>query len=114
MVKGMFVFVLLLCDYISFLSHLIIMLYLHDRLFALQDDISADILQVYNEKKAIIDLPQSSHFLTTANESINATVLRKSISQWLRITPWPAWDVSILDKISYYSLFLSPNFVEIL
>ncbi|GAB1862767.1 alpha-glucosidase [Camponotus japonicus] len=63
-------------------------------LFALQDDISADILQVYNEKKAIIDLPQSSHFLTTANENINATVLRKSISQWLRITPWPAWDLN--------------------
>lgn len=89
------------------------MLHLHNRLFALQDDISADILQVYNEKKAIIDLPQSSHFLTTANASINATVLRKSISQWLSITPWPAWNVSILGKISY-SLFLSPNFVEIL
>ncbi|XP_025263785.1 neutral and basic amino acid transport protein rBAT isoform X1 [Camponotus floridanus] len=63
-------------------------------LFALQDDISADILQVYNEKKAIIDLPQSSHFLTTANASINATVLRRSISQWLRITSWPAWDLN--------------------
>lgn len=63
-------------------------------LFALQDDISADILQVYNEKKAIIDLPQSSHFLTTANVSINATVLHKSISQWLNITPWPAWNLN--------------------
>lgn len=63
-------------------------------LFALQDDVSADILQVYNEKKTIIDLPQSSHFLTTANANINATVLRKSISQWFSITPWPAWDLN--------------------
>ncbi|XP_070166605.1 amino acid transporter heavy chain SLC3A1 [Polyergus mexicanus] len=63
-------------------------------LFALQDDISADILQVYNEKKTVIDLPQSSHFLTTANASINATVLHKSISQWVNITQWPAWDLN--------------------
>ncbi|XP_011684669.1 PREDICTED: maltase 1 isoform X2 [Wasmannia auropunctata] len=62
-------------------------------LFALQDDIGADILQVYNEKTTI-DLPQSSHFLTTANASINATDLRKSISQWLAVTPWPAWNVN--------------------
>lgn len=77
------------------------MLYLYGRLFALQDDISADILQVYNEKKTVIDLPQSSHFLTTANASINATVLRKSISQWVNIAQWPAWNVSILGKISF-------------
>lgn len=64
------------------------------RLFALQDDIGADILQVYNDKTTI-DLPQSSHFLSTANASINATDLRKSISQWLAVTPWPAWNVSI-------------------
>ncbi|XP_072744671.1 amino acid transporter heavy chain SLC3A1 [Anoplolepis gracilipes] len=63
-------------------------------LFALQDDISADILQVYNEKKTVIDLPQSSHFLITANASINATVLYKSISQWLKIAPWPAWNLN--------------------
>jgi len=62
-------------------------------LFALQDDIGADILQVYNDKTAL-DLPQSSHFLTTANASINATDLRKSISQWLTVTPWPAWNVN--------------------
>lgn len=77
------------------------MLYLYGRLFALQDDISADILQVYNEKKTVIDLPQSSHFLTTANASINATVLRKSISQWVNIAQWPAWNVSIFGKISF-------------
>lgn len=77
------------------------MLYLYGRLFALQDDIGADILQVYNERKKVIDLPQSSHFLTTANASINATVLHKSISQWLSIAPWPAWNVSILGKISF-------------
>ncbi|XP_011155525.2 maltase 1 isoform X2 [Solenopsis invicta] len=62
-------------------------------LFALQDDIGADILQVYNDKMTI-DLPQSSHFLTTANVNINATDLRKSISQWLAVTPWPAWNVN--------------------
>ncbi|KAH0946474.1 hypothetical protein HN011_010813 [Eciton burchellii] len=67
-------------------------------LFALQDDIGADILQVYNEKKTLIDLPQSSHFLTTANANINATVLRRSISQWLHIAPWPAWNLN--DKHS--------------
>lgn len=64
------------------------------RLFALQDDIGTDILQVYNDK-TVIDLPQNSHFLSTANASINATDLRKSISQWLAVTPWPAWNVSI-------------------
>ncbi|KYM93520.1 PREDICTED: maltase 1-like isoform X2 [Cyphomyrmex costatus] len=62
-------------------------------LFALQDDIRADVLQVYNEKTTI-DLPQNSHFLTTANASINATDLRKSISQWLTVTSWPAWNVN--------------------
>ncbi|XP_011640233.1 maltase 1 isoform X1 [Pogonomyrmex barbatus] len=62
-------------------------------LFALQDDIGADILQVYNDKTTL-DLPQSSHFLTTANANINATDLRKSISQWLAVTPWPAWNVN--------------------
>ncbi|XP_029177815.1 neutral and basic amino acid transport protein rBAT isoform X2 [Nylanderia fulva] len=63
-------------------------------LFALQDDIGADILQVYNEKKRVIDLPQNSHFFTTANANINATVLRNSILQWLQITPWPAWNLN--------------------
>ncbi|KAL0109298.1 hypothetical protein PUN28_014411 [Cardiocondyla obscurior] len=62
-------------------------------LFTLQDDIGADILQVYNDKTTI-DLPQSSHFLTTANANINATDLRRSISQWLAVTPWPAWNVN--------------------
>ncbi|KAG5337708.1 MAL1 Maltase, partial [Acromyrmex charruanus] len=62
-------------------------------LFALQDDIRADILQVYNDKTTI-DLPQSSHFLTTANANINATDLRRSISQWLAVTSWPAWNVN--------------------
>lgn len=65
------------------------------RLFALQNDIGADILHVYNLKDTLIDLPQSSHFLTVANFSINATTLHKSISQWIEIAPWPAWNVSI-------------------
>lgn len=86
-------------------SHLITMVYLSHRLFALQDDISTDILQVYNEKKTVINLPQNSHFLTTANASINATVLRNSISQWLKIAQWPAWNVSIFGKISFVIFF---------
>lgn len=66
------------------------------RLFALQDDIGADMLQVFNQKDTLIDLPQSSHFLT-ANASIlhNATILHKTISQWIEIAPWPAWNVSV-------------------
>ncbi|XP_053985103.1 neutral and basic amino acid transport protein rBAT [Hylaeus volcanicus] len=63
-------------------------------LFALQDDIGTDILQVYNEKKKLIDIPQSSQFLITANSSINATTLHKGFSQWLNFTSWPAWDLN--------------------
>ncbi|XP_076637596.1 CD98 heavy chain [Colletes latitarsis] len=63
-------------------------------LFALQDDIGTDILQVYNEKMKLIDIPQNSQFLTTANSSINATTLHKAISQWLNFTSWPAWDLN--------------------
>ncbi|XP_043493977.1 maltase A2 isoform X2 [Polistes fuscatus] len=63
-------------------------------LFALQNDIGADILEVYNEKKTLISLPQSSQFLTTANASINATTLNKGISQWINISSWPGWDLN--------------------
>ncbi|KOX71035.1 Maltase 2 [Melipona quadrifasciata] len=63
-------------------------------LFALQDDIGTDILQVYNEKKRLIDLPQSSQFLTTADSSINATTLQRGFSHWLNFTSWPAWDIN--------------------
>nr|XP_031833676.1 neutral and basic amino acid transport protein rBAT isoform X1 [Nomia melanderi]XP_031833677.1 neutral and basic amino acid transport protein rBAT isoform X1 [Nomia melanderi]XP_031833678.1 neutral and basic amino acid transport protein rBAT isoform X1 [Nomia melanderi] len=63
-------------------------------LFALQDDIGTDILQVYNEKKRLIDIPQSSQFLITANSSINSTTLHKGISHWLEFTSWPAWDLN--------------------
>ena len=66
------------------------------RLFALQDDIGTDILQVYNEKKRLIDLPQNSQFLATADSSINATTLQRGFSHWLNFTSWPAWDVSVL------------------
>ncbi|XP_017883061.1 neutral and basic amino acid transport protein rBAT isoform X2 [Ceratina calcarata] len=62
--------------------------------FSLQDDIGTDILQVYNEKKRLIDLPQNSQFLTTANSSINATVLQRGITHWLNFTSWPAWNVN--------------------
>jgi len=68
-------------------------------LFSLQDTIATDILQVYNEKKTIIDLPQSSHFLAAIN--MNATVLNSSIIQWLNIASWPAWNVSISSKINF-------------
>lgn len=62
--------------------------------FTLRDDIGTDILQVYNEKKRLIDLPQNSQFLTTANSSINATVLQRGISHWLNFTSWPAWNIN--------------------
>lgn len=57
-------------------------------------DFGTDILQVYNEKKRLIDVPQNSLFLTTADSSINATTLRHGFSHWLNFTSWPAWDVS--------------------
>ena len=63
-------------------------------LFALQDDIGKDILQVYNEKRRLIDIPQSSQFLAAADTNINATALHKGISQWLEFTSWPAWDLT--------------------
>ncbi|OAD56819.1 Neutral and basic amino acid transport protein rBAT [Eufriesea mexicana] len=62
--------------------------------FALQDDIGTDILQVYNEKKRLIDLPQNSQFFTIADSSINATTLHRGIYHCLNSTPWPAWDVN--------------------
>lgn len=52
------------------------------------------MLEVYNEKKRLIDIPQNSLFLTTADSSINATILKHGISHWLTLTSWPAWDVS--------------------
>lgn len=67
------------------------------RFLALQDDIGTDILQVYNEKERLIDIPQNSQFLTIANSSINATTLQRGISHWLNFTSWPAWDVRISD-----------------
>lgn len=79
------------------------------RFFALQDDIGTDILQVYNENKRLIDLPQNSQFLTTADSNIDATTLQRGFSHWLNFTSWPAWDVSlykmyILKYILYYHI----------
>ncbi|KAG7200174.1 hypothetical protein KM043_000609 [Ampulex compressa] len=62
-------------------------------LFALQDDIATDILQVFNEKRRLIDLPQNSQFLTTANSSIKATTLHKGVLQSLQ-SLWPGWDLN--------------------
>lgn len=62
--------------------------------FSLQDDIGTDILQVYNEKKRLIDLPQNSQFLTVADSSINATTLQRGFLHWLNFTSWPAWDIN--------------------
>ncbi|XP_066598365.1 amino acid transporter heavy chain SLC3A1 [Prorops nasuta] len=62
-------------------------------LFAWQDNIGADILAVFNEKK-IIHLPQSSQFLANADININATVLQKNIGEWLNISSWPTWDLN--------------------
>lgn len=84
------------------------------RFFALQDDIGTDILQVYNEKKRLIDLPQNSQFLTTADSNIDATTLQRGFSHWLNFTSWPAWDVSlykmyILKYILYYHITFQIN-----
>lgn len=81
------------------------------RFFALQDDIGTDILQVYNEKKRLIDLPQNSQFLTTADSSINATTLQRGISHWLNFTSWPAWDVrfcNICIPLSHTKIYNVP------
>ena len=77
------------------------------RFFALQDDIGTDILQVYNEKERLIDLPQNSQFLTTADSSVNATTLQRGFSHWLNFTSWPAWDVSVYKfySIGMYILY---------
>lgn len=80
-------------------------------LFTLQDDIGADILEVYNEKKAL-SLPQSSQFLTTANASINATILYKGIKQWTNISSWPGWDVSIVKINRNLSAIYAFSFLE--
>lgn len=50
---------------------------------------------MYNLKDTLIDLPQNSHFLTSADKNLNATILYKSISRWIEIAPWPAWNVSV-------------------
>ncbi|XP_046144819.1 neutral and basic amino acid transport protein rBAT-like isoform X2 [Osmia bicornis bicornis] len=63
-------------------------------LFTLQDDIGTDILQVYNEKKRLIDIPQNSQFLANADSNTNATTLHKGISHWLNFTSWPAWNIN--------------------
>ncbi|XP_033216540.1 neutral and basic amino acid transport protein rBAT isoform X2 [Belonocnema kinseyi] len=67
-------------------------------LFALCDEIGADMLQVYNndDKKEgpLIDLSQSSQFLANAGAGISAEALNKSVSQNLLINEWPAWDLN--------------------
>lgn len=66
-------------------------------LFLLADDTSADLLQVFNDKKtgeSLIDLPQSSRFLTEADAEISAANLKKGITNVLQISDWPAWDIN--------------------
>ncbi|XP_012223459.1 alpha-glucosidase [Linepithema humile] len=72
-------------------------------LFSLQDPIPIDILQIYNETKKI-DLPQSSHFLVSTDADrklmkLNATTLNTSITQWLNVAPWPAWNLNSKQHI---------------
>lgn len=68
-----------------------------DCLFALRDNIGADVLAVYNEDKKLIDLPQSSLFLETADEKLTAETLFKGVSQSLAASGgWPGWDVSVV------------------
>ncbi|XP_076763343.1 CD98 heavy chain [Xylocopa sonorina] len=63
-------------------------------LFSLQDDIGTDILQVYNQKKRLIDLPQNTPILRFLDSNFNATLLHRGISHWLNFTSWPAWNMN--------------------
>lgn len=66
-------------------------------LFTLRDDISPDVLQVFNDhvtSGVLIDLPQSSQFLTTATVDLSATTLEGNITNILRRSEWPAWDIN--------------------
>ncbi|XP_043274132.1 neutral and basic amino acid transport protein rBAT isoform X2 [Venturia canescens] len=66
-----------------------------DCLFTLREKIGADILAVYNEKKTLIDLPKSSLFLETANETVNATTLFNGVRQSIATSgDWPSWDLN--------------------
>lgn len=66
-------------------------------LFTLRDDISPDVLQVFNDhatSRVLIDLPQSSHFLTTAKADLSATTIHTNVSKVLAMSEWPAWDIN--------------------
>lgn len=68
-----------------------------DGLFALRDNIGADVLAVYNEKRTLVDLPQSSKFLESADAAVTAETLFKGVSQSIATSGgWPSWDVSII------------------
>lgn len=69
-------------------------------LFALQEDIGADLLAVYNDDAQLIDLPQNSQFLSTADATIDAAALEQGVSAWInsRSVPWPGWDINGNDQ----------------
>lgn len=84
------------------------------RLFALRDDIAADLLAVFNEKKTLVDLPQSSMFLMHADQGITAKSLQQGITKWIGHVyntsngAWPAWDVScsIISQFFTFQVFV--------
>ncbi|XP_015591180.1 maltase 1 isoform X2 [Cephus cinctus] len=67
-------------------------------LFTLCDDIEVDILQVFNENRTLIDLPQSPQFHAAINSNISAASLNESISQWLNSSSWPGWNLNTLRQ----------------
>ncbi|XP_034941063.1 neutral and basic amino acid transport protein rBAT-like isoform X2 [Chelonus insularis] len=67
-----------------------------DELFTLQDDVGADTLAILNENQRLIDLPQKSQFLSTADAEIPAEILIHEVTEWISRTnvSWPGWDVN--------------------
>ena len=74
-----------------------------DGLFALRDNIGSDMLEVYNEKSRLIDLPQRSLFHETANSEITANMLAEIVNQSIaKRDEWPSWDVRF--RFGYISI----------
>ncbi|OXU28826.1 hypothetical protein TSAR_016821 [Trichomalopsis sarcophagae] len=63
-----------------------------DGLFALSDDTGPDVLQMYNQQKTLVDLPQSINFLANIDPTVTAAALNQSISTVLAFASWPGID----------------------
>lgn len=71
----------------------------NEGLFTLKDEIGDDALDILNDNKASIDLPQRSSFIVSSDADITARFLQKKISRLVKGT-WPSWDVSF-SNFSY-------------